>query len=131
MSIALEDVVIARAREILATKRSWTSCAEARTARGDRCLAYDSGAVRFCGYGALTRAAFELAGDRRTSRVLANAAEKALLSVSGVSPRGRPHRLSHVNDRNGYKAVLKLLSAPRRTMLGAHNPGSQENVPGY
>ena len=47
MSIALEDVIIARAREILATKRAWTSSAEARTARGDRCLAYDSGAVRF------------------------------------------------------------------------------------
>ena len=113
MSIPLEDVIIARAREILATKRAWTSSAEARTARGDRCLPYDSGAVRFCGYGALTRAAFELTGDLPTSRVLANASEKALLSVAGVSSRGRPQRLSHINDRSGYKAVLKLLSAPR------------------
>lgn len=98
MSQSLERQVLLRAREIIADPKRWTRGAIARDRRSTDCAMSDSNAVRFCAYGALERAAFELRSD--TPWAIATASRIG----SGI------HKdLTDVNDGpGGRKAVLAL-----------------------
>ena len=106
MTHTIHHLVLARARELVADRRTWTRCAAARNARGDRCWPYQDGAVRFCAFGALWRAAYELTGDGKRALHLASVAENVLL---GPGPR-QSRRLCTINDQRGRHAVLDLLT---------------------
>ena len=107
MTHTIHNLVLARARDLVADRRTWTRYAAARNSRGERCWPYQNGAVRFCAFGALWRAAYELTGDRKRALHLASVAENFLL---GPARPGRSRRLCTINDRRGRHAVLDLLS---------------------
>ena len=106
MTHTIQHLVLTRARELIADHRTWTREAAACNARGSRCRPDDTAAKRFCAYGALWRAAYELTGDRHRALRLASAAESKVLGSAS-----RDHvRLCQINDRKGRLAVLKLLA---------------------
>ena len=63
----LQHQVIARALELIADEANWSQGAWARTASGKPCPWIHPGAQSFCAFGALNRAAFELAAGGGTS----------------------------------------------------------------
>jgi hypothetical protein len=100
MSRNLQREILARARRLIGEPRRWTRYAAARDSRGSRCAPNDDRAARYCVYGALLRAAFELTGNNRRAEVLARAAENEI----------RPdERISKFNDSHSHRAVLRLI----------------------
>jgi hypothetical protein len=105
----LQHQILRKARGLLNDKRKWTRYGSARTGNGAICPPYATGAVKFCAYGALARAALELTGDRQQARRLARSVETWLVGTTRA-----PHpqkRLSAVNDRKGYAAIISLFDA--------------------
>lgn len=71
-------------------------------------------AVRFCAYGAILRAAYDVTGDFHQARRLVGQLEA---KVTGGHVRARHRRrLCHVNDEQGYVAALRLLDDAHATM---------------
>ena len=105
----LQHQIVRKARDLLNDKRKWTRYGSARTGNGAICPPYATEAVKFCAYGALARAALELTGDRQQAQRLARSVETLLIGAARA-----PHpqkRLSEVNDRKGYDAVISLFDA--------------------
>ena len=105
----LHHQILRKARGLLSDRRKWTRYGAARTGQGAICTPYAPSAVRFCAYGAIARAALEVTGNRQQARQLAKSIETQLVGVERA-----PHpqkRLSHINDRKGYAAVISLFDA--------------------
>ena len=109
MSKPLVHQVAERARGLISDPRTWTQYAIARTGNNRHCEPADAKAVRFCAYGAILRAAYDVAGtDEQAQRV---ADQVAMLIMGHDSPYVAFEELIAVNDghRTGArKAVLEL-----------------------
>ena len=105
----LQQQILRKARGLLSDKRKWTRYGAARTGNGAVCPPYAPEAVKFCAYGAIARAALEVTGDRQQARRLARSIEMIL--VGGERAPQPPNRISYVNDRKGYAAVMGLFDA--------------------
>jgi hypothetical protein len=102
----LQRQIIEKARTLLDSRGRWTRFRSARNRRGDACSPCSPDAVRFCAYGAILRAAYEITGDLVEARRTARSVEQIVTAVDG---RRNPNvRLSHANDRAGHAAVLKM-----------------------
>jgi hypothetical protein len=102
MSRHLQSEIITRARQLLEDRKRWTSYASARDPSGRKCTPFEDRAVRYCAYGALLRSAYQVTGCRKQAEKLARTTERM---VTG------DNRLSQVNDKRGYRAVLRLIEA--------------------
>lgn len=107
MSPDLQQQILRKARNLLSDRRRWTRYSAARTGNGIVCTPYAPDAVKFCAYGAVVRAALEVTGSRQQAGQLARSIEMRLFGQARVQQQ----RLSHVNDCEGYAAVLALLDA--------------------
>ena len=109
MSKPLVHQVAERARGLIADPRSWTQFAIARTGNHRHCEPTDAKAVRFCAYGAILRAAYDVAGSEAPALRLAY--QTAMLLMGQDSPYAAFEELIAVNDgqRSGARnAVLEL-----------------------
>lgn len=109
MSRPLVHQVAERARGLIADPRSWTQFAIARTGNHRHCEPTDAKAVRFCAYGAILRAAYDVAGSEAPALRLAD--QTAMLLMGQDSPFAAFEELIAINDgqRSGARnAVLDL-----------------------
>ena len=109
MSKPLVQQVAERARKLLADPTSWTQFAIARTGNHRPCEPTDAKAQRFCAYGAILRAAHDVAGTDDQAQRLADQA--AMLIMGRDSPYTAFEELIAINDghrASARKAVLKL-----------------------
>jgi hypothetical protein len=109
MSKPLVHQIAERAREIIADPRKWTQYAIARTGNNRHCEPTDAKAVRFCAYGAILRAAYDIAGSDDQAQRLADQA--AMFIMGRDSPYTAFEEMIAINDgqRSGArKAVLDL-----------------------
>lgn len=104
MSKNIEILITQGAIAILERPRAWSRGTMARTANGRPCGPNQRPAQRFCAYGALVRAAFELCGDITVSAKLASNCERQILRCAGLTGR-----LSQLNDRMGRGKVLEIM----------------------
>jgi hypothetical protein len=102
MSRTLPLATVERALKLIRNKRHWTKFAVTRRQNGVRCKPADDRASRYCAFGAIVKAADDIAGC--ADRSLVEAAERMVLTANGM-----PHsaRLAHFNDRHGHAAVVK------------------------
>ena len=102
--------VIEGARAYVAGRGTWTRYTLAATSRGVECEPTDTMARKFCAYGALVRAAYDLTGDPVEARRLAG---RAAMSVTGAdTPEEAFEDIYTVNDGQpvaSRKAVLEML----------------------
>ena len=102
MSRNLQSEIITRACQLLEDRKRWTRDASARDPSGRKCTPFDDRAVRYCAYGALLLSAYQVTGCRKRAEKLTRMTERM---VTGET------RLSQVNDKRGYRAVLRLIEA--------------------
>jgi hypothetical protein len=101
--------VIEGARAYVAGRGTWTRYTLAATSRGRECEPTDERARRFCAYGALVRAAYDLTRDPDEARHLAGRAAMRL-TASGT-PDEAFEKIYTINDgqpESSRKAVLSL-----------------------
>jgi len=103
MSQTLDAIVLRNACALLASEFRWTAGAWARDARGNRCSPLSQSAVRWCAVGALQKCAYDLIGNKRSAREVADGIAKRV--VPG------PGGLVFVNERGGYALVNKVMRA--------------------
>ncbi len=109
MSKPLVQQVAERARSLIENPRSWTQYAIARTGNNRHCEPSDAKAARYCAYGAILRAAHDIAGTDEQAQRLADQA--AMLIMGRDSPYTAFEELIAVNDGHrgsARKAVLEL-----------------------
>jgi hypothetical protein len=101
--------IIERARAYVATRSRWTRYTLALTGNNKDCEPTDPKAVRFCAYGALVRAGFELTGDVHQARRLAGQA--AMWITGRGSPEEAYEEIYSINDgppKSSRDAILQL-----------------------
>jgi hypothetical protein len=103
MSQTLNAIVLKNACALVASEHRWTSGAWARDALGNRCSPLSPNAVRWCAVGALQKCAYDLIGNKRSAREVADGIAKRV--VPG------PGGLVFVNERGGYALVNKVMRA--------------------
>ena len=109
MSKPLVHQVAERARGLIADPRSWTQFAIARTGNNRHCEPTDARAARFCAYGAILRAAYDVAAADDQAQRLADQA--AMLIMERDSPYSAFEELIAINDgqrASARKTVLEL-----------------------
>jgi hypothetical protein len=109
MSKPLVQQVTERARGLIADPRSWTQFAIARTGNNRHCEPTEAKAMRFCAYGAILRAAHDVAGSEDQAQRLAD--QTAMLIMCRDSPYTAFEELIAINDghrTSARKAVLEL-----------------------
>jgi len=101
--------IIERARGYVAVRSSWTRYTLALTRNNRDCEPTDARAARFCAYGALVRAGYELTGNPDQARRLAG---QAAMWITGQdSPEEAYEEIYAINDGSpvaSRKAVLQL-----------------------
>jgi hypothetical protein len=101
--------IIERARAYVAVRSRWTRYTLALTGNNRDCEPTDPKAVRFCAYGALVRAGFEVTGDAEQARRLAG---KAAMRMTGrASPEEAYEEIYAINDgppKSSRDAILHL-----------------------
>jgi hypothetical protein len=103
MSQTLNAIVLKNACALVASEHRWTSGAWARDARGNRCSPLSPNAVRWCAVGALQKCAYDLIGNERSARELADGIAKRLVPAHGG--------LVFVNERGGYALASRVMRA--------------------
>ena len=101
--------IIERARAYVATRSRWTRYTLALTGNNKDCEPTDPKAVRFCAYGALVRAGFELTGDVHQARRLAG--QTAMWITGRESPEEAYEEIYTINDgapKSSREAILNL-----------------------
>ncbi len=114
MSKPLVQQVAERARGLVDDPRTWTQYAIARTGNNRHCEPTDPKAARFCAYGAILRAAYDVAGDQDRAQRLADQA--AMLITGRDNPYAAFEELIAINDGqrvSARKAVLQLFDDAR------------------
>lgn len=109
MSKPLSLHVIALAWPLVEDRKTWTTHALGRDARGDSCDPLDAKAVRWCAYGALMKAAFDLTGDKNQAHRLA--AQAAAHMTGSKSPETAYMDIYAANDSGTRLAARKTLKA--------------------
>jgi len=99
MSKPLTRPIVERARALIADENRWCRSSLAKDELDREVRPTDPLARRWCAYGALVVAAFELVGDVKQAQKLADAVAK---EVRGQSS------LINTNDTKGHAAVLAL-----------------------
>jgi hypothetical protein len=98
MAKPIHKQVLERARDLVAGRRTWTRFTLALSANNRTCKPTDAHAVRFCAYGALVRAAYELTSDTNRAEELAGRA--------AVWLTGRP------TSDEAYEAIFCINDGP-------------------
>jgi hypothetical protein len=101
--------LIERAREYVAVPSSWTRYTLALTRNNRDCEPTDAKAARFCAFGALVRAGYDLTGDVDQARHLAGQA--AMWITGRETPEEAYEEIYTLNDgprEPSRKAVLNL-----------------------
>jgi len=109
MSKPLVHQVAERARGLVEDPRTWTQYAIARTGNNRHCEPVDAKAARFCAYGAILRAAHDIAGNEDLAQRLGDQA--AMLVTGRDNPYAAFEELIGTNDghrASARKAVLEL-----------------------
>ncbi|KAB2920798.1 MAG: hypothetical protein F9K29_00565 [Hyphomicrobiaceae bacterium] len=112
MSKPLVNQISARARALVGDPATWTQYTLALTRNNRDCDPTDPRAARFCAYGALVRAAFELTADRDKARTLAG--EAAMAMTGRETPEEAYEELYAINDgprRSSRIAIMSLFDA--------------------
>lgn len=107
MSESIFKLVVEKARDRIALRSSWTRYAIARTHNDRPCDPLDPAAVRFCAYGALVRAAFEVVGSREMAILVARRAARRL--TGAVSELEAVADLDALNDGPPNEARARLM----------------------
>jgi hypothetical protein len=101
--------LIERARAYVAGRSTWTRYTLALTGNNRDCEPTDSRAARFCAFGALVRAGYDLTGNVEEARRLAG---RAAMWITGQdSPEEAYEEIYTLNDgapASSRKAVLEL-----------------------
>lgn len=101
--------IIERARGYVAARSSWTRYTLALTRNNRDCEPTDAKAARFCAYGALVRAGYDLTGNADQARRLAGHA--AMWITGHDSPEDAYEEIYAINDGSpvaSRKAILQL-----------------------
>jgi hypothetical protein len=101
--------VIEGARAYIAGRGTWTRFTLAATSRGIECEPTDPKARKFCAYGALVRAAYDLTGDHIEARRLSGRA--AMWITGSETPEEAFEEIYTINDGQpvpSRKAILQL-----------------------
>jgi hypothetical protein len=101
--------VIERARAYVALRSNWTRYTLALTRNNRDCDPTDSRASRFCAYGALVRAGFELTGDVDQARRIAGST--AMWMTGRETPEEAYEAIYTINDGppvSSRRAILAL-----------------------
>jgi len=101
--------IIERARAYVAVRSRWTRYTLALTGNNKDCEPTDPTAVRFCAYGALVRAGFDLTGDVHQARRLAG--QTAMWITGRESPEEAYEEIYSINDgppKSSRDAILRL-----------------------
>jgi hypothetical protein len=107
MSKPLLFQVVERARMLVANRGTWTNHALARSFNSEACDPTDARAVRYCAFGALVRAAYDLTGDKNQAQKLAG---HAAARMTGVRNADRAYREVYViNDGASRTAARKAV----------------------
>jgi hypothetical protein len=109
MSKPLVLQVAERARGLVDDPRTWTQYAIARTGNNRHCEPTDAKAARYCAYGAILRAAGDVAGNHDRCQRLADQA--AMLVTGRDNPFVAFEELIAINDgprATARKAVVEL-----------------------
>ena len=104
--------IIERARGYLALRSNWTRYTLALTRNNRDCDPTDSRAARFCAYGALVRAGFELTGNVDQARRIAG--NTAMWMTGRETPEEAYEAIYTINDGppvSSRRAVLSLFDA--------------------
>lgn len=101
MSHRLQQQIISGAAQLIADRRNWTQHS-ARRLVGDT--------MRYCAFGALTKAAFDVVRDHEAAMRLVISAEAEIALANGWTGGSR---LSRYNDTHSHAHVIRAL---RRTL---------------
>jgi hypothetical protein len=107
MSKPVMTQIIERARALVADRSTWTAHALGRDARGESCDPLEARAVRWCAYGALIRAGYDITGDKNQAHRLAGLA--AARMVAGKIPEAAYMAIYSTNDTGGRALARKAL----------------------
>lgn len=109
MSKPLVQQVTERARGLVADPRTWTQYAIARTGNNRHCEPTEAKAARFCAYGAILKAAYDISGTNEQAQRLAD--QTAMLIMGRDSPYSAFEEMIAINDGHrvsSRKALLEL-----------------------
>ena len=109
MSKSLVTHVLEGARALVGVRATWTRHHLALTRNNRSCDPTDAKAVRFCAYGALVRAGYDLTGDAEQARRLAG--QVALWMTGRQTPDDAYEEIYSLNDGppvSSRKAILRL-----------------------
>lgn len=109
MSKPILTHVIERARAYVAARSTWTRYTLALTGNNRDCEPTDAKAVRFCAFGALVRAGYELTANADKARELAGSA--AMRMTGRETPEDAYEEIYTINDgppTSSRKAILRL-----------------------
>ena len=109
MAKPLFTQVVERARAYIAVRSQWTRYTLALTRNNKDCEPTDPKAARFCAYGALVRAAFDVTGDVHQARRLAG--RTAMRVTGSTCPEEAYEAIYSINDgppRSSREAALRL-----------------------
>ena len=103
MTTTVQKQVLINARALIADPAHWTSCTLARTAEDYVVDWYDRSATKWCGMGAIYRAAYDFVSDTKEARRIGNEVAKSVCPT-------RWHRggLPTLNDAHGHAMVLAV-----------------------
>ncbi len=112
MAKPINTQVIERARAYVALRSGWTRYTLALTRNNRDCDPTDPRAARFCAFGALVRAGFDITGDVDQARQLASQA--AMWMTGRDTPEEAYEAIYTINDGppvSSRKAILELFDA--------------------
>ena len=101
--------IIERARAYVAVRSHWTRYTLALTRNNKDCEPTDAKAARFCAYGALVRAAYDVTGDGHQARRLAG--QVAMWITGRGSPEEAYEEIYTINDgppKSSREAILHM-----------------------
>lgn len=117
MSESIFKLVVEKARARIALRANWTQHATARTRNTRACDPLDPAAVRFCSYGAMVRAAYEVCGNRREAVLIAERAARRLTgSPSEIEAVAEMHA---INDGPASASRTQILDMYDRALAEA------------
>jgi len=109
MAKSIFTQIIEGARTYVANRSHWTRYTLALTRNNRDCEPTDARAVRFCAYGALVRAGFDLTGDVHQARRLAG---QAAMWITGRASQEEAYEAIYtLNDgapKSSREAVVRL-----------------------